>query len=345
MSRDPSSLERGEAELRRSFARALALALALGTAACTRDEAKSSAPRDAGTDAPRDPCKPELAGLFTGIVDGATECIAWQRHACGIPADIHPVDGGCTFSVADCQKLCPSFGAAGCRASDASCSNGIVTNGSAVISCDFCVGGIGRRPTGLERATATAPLTGEWFAEMARLEAASVLAFVELRRALVAHGAPGELVRAVSSAIDDERRHARVAARLARRHGGRPSAVRVRPRALPSLEVLATENAVEGEVLETHGALRLLFAAERARDPEVRAAFAAIGRDETRHAALARALGAWFRRRLPSAARARVDERRRRAVAALGSAPAGDGAPPELGFPAAAAARALLAAV
>jgi hypothetical protein len=53
-----------------------------------------------------------------------------------------------------------------------------------------------------------------------------------------------------------------------------------------SLEELAVENAVEGCVRETYGALTAIWQARTAKDPSVAAAVRRIARDETRHAAL-----------------------------------------------------------
>lgn len=170
---------------------------------------------------------------------------------------------------------------------------------------------IGRLPPGLCRTiapAATGPV-GAFFAEVAHLEAASVPAFSRLAAELALHGAPTALVRASLRARDDERRHARATARLARRFGGRPVAPRLRPTpARPLIEVLA-DNAAEGCVRETFGALVAHLQARRARDPQVRRVLARIAVDETRHAALSWSLAGWARARLG------VVERRRTARA------------------------------
>lgn len=168
---------------------------------------------------------------------------------------------------------------------------------------------IGRLPPGLCRARprpAAGPV-GAFFADVARLEAASVPAFAQLARELAVHRAPAPLVRAALRARDDERRHARVTARLARRHGGAPTPPRVRktpPR--PLVDVLA-DNAAEGCVRETFGAMVARVQARRAADPEVRRALAGIAADEARHAALSWSLAGWARARLRPAERRRVD--------------------------------------
>jgi hypothetical protein len=174
---------------------------------------------------------------------------------------------------------------------------------------------IGRRPPGLaaRRGRGATPL-GAYFAEVAQLEAASVPAFAMLRDELRAHGAPEELVARAEEARRDEIRHARVMRALARRFGGRVSRPRVQRRPVRSLEAIALDNAVEGCVRETLGALVGGYQARTSRDAEVRRAMGPIARDETRHAELSWAIDAWVCSRLPRAARARILDARRDAL-------------------------------
>jgi hypothetical protein len=159
---------------------------------------------------------------------------------------------------------------------------------------------------------------GAFFADVARLEAASVDAFATLRDELAAHGAPRSLVRRAERARRDEIRHAKMTGRMARRFGVEPRAPRVETRTIRSLERIALENAVEGCVRETFGALTGEAQARRARDPQIAAMMRVIARDETRHAALSWAVAEWIRPRLDEAARERVDRAMRAAVHALG---------------------------
>jgi hypothetical protein len=173
----------------------------------------------------------------------------------------------------------------------------------------------GRRPPGLRDSDpARGALLGSHFAEMARLEGASVDAFHHLRRELVAHGAPHRLVRAAERAARDEIRHARTTSALARRYGSVPLAAVVEPRPIRDLETIAIENVVEGCVREAFGALVASWQARSASDPVVRAAMKRIARDETRHAALALQVNGWLKGRLDKAARARVERARREAL-------------------------------
>lgn len=207
--------------------------------------------------------------------------------------------GGGQLTADECQDVC------GYDAGDA-----ILTCVRASEEEVLCVGLFlctGRRPSGLrpeeERArSALEHLLGQ----AAWLEAASVDAFRVLRRELRAHRAPRRLLRAASRAAQDERRHARIARSIARRFGVVPPPLAVEPRALRSLEEMAVENAVEGCVRETWGALLALEQARHAADPVVRGAMQRVATDEIRHAELGWAVDTWLRPRLSRDARKRV---------------------------------------
>jgi hypothetical protein len=106
------------------------------------------------------------------------------------------------------------------------------------------------------------------------------------------------LLRAASRSGRDERRHARRTRALARRFGVKVPNVECAPFERRSLFEIALENAVEGCVRETWGALVAMHQAERARDLDVRAAMAGIARDELRHAELAWRIERWLTPRL-----------------------------------------------
>jgi len=231
-----------------------------------------------------------------------------------IPADKYP-DGG--FGVlcvtgSPCTDVCPT-GYAQC------CSPMPSDGGAYLATCVYNCGPSGRRPAGLEAAGhSDGCAVGQYFASMAHLEAASVHAFRSMARELVEHKAPKRLVAAARRAARDEIRHARLTRAMARAHGGTPPAVRVTTPASRSLEEIAVENAAEGCVRETFGALLASWQARAAADPAVREMMVAIAADEARHADLAWALDAWTRTRLDRAARRRVRDARQAAVAALG---------------------------
>jgi hypothetical protein len=238
-----------------------------------------------------DPCHPTNVGC-----GGAT--IPLSCFDAALPGD------GASFTYEQCTAMCGgSESVSGCE-----------VQGSNLNCYGAC---LGRRPPGMCSTRTRGPLVGRYFADAAQLEAASVDAFDVLRRELEALGAPRGLVEAAATAKEDEVRHARMTARLARRFGGKPTKPRMKRPALRSLEALAIENAVEGCVRETFGALFAMHQAEAADDPHVRATMASIAPDETRHAALGWAVAAWAEAKLDADARARVEEARREAIAEL----------------------------
>ncbi len=249
---------------------------------------------DAGVDAGLS-CNPDrTAGFYLPLscIDG------------GVP-DGGDLDGG----RAECQKLCGSTLVSSCG--EVESSMGLV------LGCYVVVGYGGRRPAGFKRGRGRrGSVVGQYFARMGELEAASVGAFLTMHRELAAHGAPEVLASRAQRAARDEVRHTRMTLCLARRAGG--AAIR-RPRraavaAVRSLESIATENAVEGCVRETFGALTAMVQASTASDPRVRATMARIAVDETRHAALSWDVAAWAEGRLGDDARARVRAARQAAI-------------------------------
>jgi hypothetical protein len=203
----------------------------------------------------------------------------------------------------------------------------------------------GRSTEGIELPPLEGSSAGAVLAAMSAMEAASVTAFRRLARELEAHGAPASLPRDARQAACDERRHARAMRALARRYGASPRSPRGSPAGPRSLAALARENAVEGCVRETWGALLAAWQAQRAEDPQARATFTAIADDERRHAALAWEIAAWAEPRLTAdeadaARRAREGSWEALRAEIEGADTAGD---PRLGMPSAAEARALLA--
>jgi hypothetical protein len=81
-----------------------------------------------------------------------------------------------------------------------------------------------------------------------------------------------------------------------------------------TLEAFALENAVEGCVRETYGALVALRQAEHAGDPRVRRAMVRIAADEVRHAALSWRISRWLESRLDAPTRVALKRAQRRAV-------------------------------
>jgi hypothetical protein len=168
---------------------------------------------------------------------------------------------------------------------------------------------IGRLPAGgcvrFARGSRARPV-GRFLAGVAQLERASVTAFAQLASELALHRAPAPMIRGALRSRDDEVRHARVTARLAHRYGVRPAAPRPAAWSPRPLVDVACDNAVEGCVRETYGALVAHLQARHARGPGMRRIFAGIARDETRHAALSWDLAAWAESRLSAHDRRRV---------------------------------------
>ena len=160
----------------------------------------------------------------------------------------------------------------------ASCSIGAPEmSGSVQLECRYPASCGGRHHACVQPCVAaTAPDAAGWLARAAHDEAASVHAFLALHRELAQHGAPWELLAAVLLAAADETRHAATVAALARAHGGPilpPALTPIPPR---DLLTIAVENAVAGCVHETWAGLCATHQARHARDPAIRAAYAAI---------------------------------------------------------------------
>jgi hypothetical protein len=174
---------------------------------------------------------------------------------------------------------------------------------------------LGRRPAGHVGRTTRTARVGAWLADTAGLEAASVPAFVDLARELCVHGAPRSLVDGALRAARDEVGHARMVASLARRHGHRARGFARRPTETRSLSAILTDNAAEGCVRESFGALAAAVQGASAADARTRAVFTRIARDEARHALFSFALHDWA-----SAQSTARDQREARDAAAQASA-------------------------
>lgn len=178
----------------------------------------------------------------------------------------------------------------------------------------------GRRTEGIAEPDVTsARAIGQVFAARAYLEAVSVHAFARLERELRAHGAPAHLLRDVRRARRDEIRHTAMMARLARRFGAAPQAPKPLADDIPvrSLVAIACENAVEGCVRETYGAVVGMLEAATTGDRDVARAMAQIAIDECRHAELAWEVAAWAETRLDGPDHDAVHRARDQAVRAL----------------------------
>lgn len=227
-------------------------------------------------------------------------CSDLYTLACGVPSEVNVEDG---LDMNECKLLCgtpptPMQSYWGCQ---------ILTpteKTAVTVECYTCVAG--RRPAGygreLEEGTVAA-----WLAHTADLERVSVDAFCTLARELSHHRAPAALVRAAHRAARDEVRHARDVGALAVLAGATLSTEPVQRQEARDLEALALENAVEGCVRETYGALVAAWQAGHAGREDVRRVMAPIAREEAQHADLAWRVHAWAMPRLSVEARARVE--------------------------------------
>ncbi len=272
------------------------------------------------------------APYFADASPDAAVCYYFVDFSC----PLYPTRGSstCNLSATDCLDICTLDGGFfDCVYPYPYCTLAglwIAEAGAPVtVACGLCPG-VGRRPSGLRassRSERARTQLGAYFARASRLEAASVFAFERLERELRAYRAPARLVLAARRAALDEVRHARVTAGLARRFGGVAKAPRARALGIRRLELVARENAVEGCVRETFGALVATWQAASARDEGIRSTMARIATDETRHAALAWAVAEWAEGQLGPAARGRIARARKAAVGMLTREVAGWSAP------------------
>jgi hypothetical protein len=141
-----------------------------------------------------------------------------------------------------------------------------------------------------------AVLAAAWASD-AQLEHASIASFGRFSLALLAFGAPSDLVEGAHQAALEEVEHARLCFALASSYAGEslaPDAFPVGELTLPaSLADLAAATVREGCVGETVSAIVAAEQLARAQEPAVRSALETIAADEARHAELAWRTVAW----------------------------------------------------
>lgn len=290
-----------------------------------RDEAPDAS---ADSDARADVGHPDVTcTLAVTVLDAGADVEERCRYVfnCGLPVNV--VALGCTLALADSNGQPVDGGIMPCQLVEGQgCTDGgydDAADGGATFECFPCLGPTGRRPVGLRvqsrrRAAAQArferAVFGAYFARAAHDEAASIAAFERMRDEMEMHGSPRSMVREAERAARDERGHARAMERWAKSFGAARRAPRIDPPRRRGLEAMARENAVEGCVRETYGALVATWQAAHARNRSMAATFARIAADETRHAALAWSFAAWAEARLSPKARARIDGARARAL-------------------------------
>ncbi|MCB9762024.1 MAG: hypothetical protein H6739_19530 [Alphaproteobacteria bacterium] len=197
----------------------------------------------------------------------------------------------------------------------------------------------GRRPLGHVDPSDAADTLDAWLARCAHLEAASVLAFRQLARQLHGWGAPAALIERCLQAAAEEAEHARVLIAL--------TDVPI-PHTNPgpadeALYAVALHNAVEGCVNECWAAMLAFLKARYARAPALRAAYARLVDDETRHGELAWDVHRWLMGQLDEADQQRITEAQRAAIARLPAVARvqAERLPQAMGLPAPAAAAAM----
>lgn len=255
------------------------------------------------------------------VYDGG--CYEYEYVPCGLPPGDTVTEAG---AVSRCDQICAtaddcalvpgSLTAQLYEAGilDADTTGNLLDGGAVMVLC-ACITSGGRVPAGVRLArVARGNVVGAYFAGTAQLERASIVAFHRLRGELDSLGASRNLLAGAERAMRDEARHARIMTGLASRFGCAPDMPAYRPAGRRSVERIARENAVEGCVRETFGALVATWQATHARDEAVRAAMARVAADETRHAELSWAVDRFLDRKLDAPARERTARARRQAL-------------------------------
>jgi hypothetical protein len=189
----------------------------------------------------------------------------------------------CCYSwVIPCPGGRPLRGSAGALTAETVPREGWASGNGAISAANVAVSGL--------PAAMRARLAAHWAREAA-FEHASVASFGRAALALLAHGAPSDLVARAHAAALDEIEHARIGYALSTVYSGAPQGPAPLPLAglapLPaSVADLAVETFLDGCVNETVAALALAEAADRAEDPALCALLRRIAADEERHAEL-----------------------------------------------------------
>jgi hypothetical protein len=189
------------------------------------------------------------------------------------------------------------------------------TDGSMVVGNISCQGTKfeyyceGRRPLGFQDQDSA------YYAKSAQLEAASVIAFVQLAKQLQGFGAPTELLERCLSAAKDEIHHAQMLATVAKQRKETIPRI-VMEETSEDILTIAIHNACEGCIFETWSALEAALKSDRA-EPSLRGMYAQIAADEMKHAQLSWDIHAWLVQQLSPQQIAIVEENRSQALARL----------------------------
>jgi hypothetical protein len=268
--------------------------------------------RDAGSDAGFDAGvfdagRPDAGELEDAGADaGMMFNVIWGCGGYAVTSSGRSVtyDGGGLADPQLCTTDCPDFGAMieSCQVEEVN---------DLICWYQFC--GIGRLTNGVTPRGCANSALGSELANMAAHEAGAALAFAQLTRELERHGVHRSLTRGARRAAREEVRHAQLVGGLARAHGGRFSVTPARD-TQRSLEDIALENAAEGCVRETLGALIGLHQSRHASDPAVRSVMVQVSADELGHSVWSHALAKHLDSQLSLPARRRVREARAAAL-------------------------------
>lgn len=233
------------------------------------------------------PSKPADAGWL--VIPGSCSNEVTTRHH-----GVVRFNDVCRHEGAICDEYCGGIWNYGCHL--------LESEPSEVVCWQGCVG---RLIDGAQPRFDGEGLGGA-LANMAAHEGAAAFAFAELAREVEAHGLSSQLVNAAKRAAVEEVRHTQLVGTLAHARGGRFEVRVNRRHEARSLEEIALENAVEGCVRETLGAMVGLYQSQHAHDARVREVMKIVSADELGHAAWSHALAETLESRLPLSARRRV---------------------------------------
>jgi len=163
-----------------------------------------------------------------------------------------------------------------------------------------------------------APPVGRYFARLAECETASLSAFARFAAELEAHGAPTELAEEAREAAREVVHHAEIAHELALRFGTEPIFPLFASLPPRGIVLSAIDNAVEGCIRQTYGALVVTYQAKGAKDLPTRDGMRSVASEKRRHAALAWRASVWFEKRLPSNDVERIRRAQHEELEALG---------------------------
>lgn len=256
------------------------------------------------------PCTPRVSIIVGG-------CEARVEYPCGAPGG--PIDA--MLDRTRCNSLCQVATQSNPNIFAGVCNYQSFTNGGPgspnVIFCGGC--GVGRLTDEIDASpiACTDGSMGQWLAQSAWFEGVAADAFDRLANELLLLQAPADLIdRSRQNGIDEQEHH-RVMCLLAEREGVTPASVQSGSHTMRSLAEIAIENAGEGCVRETLGALVMQWQGLHAETAELREVFSKIAQEETAHAQWSWELDAWARSVLSVEQIAQMDARRTQTVAAL----------------------------